>query len=254
MHLDGISTKFIHANRIYNEANQENEELPIQKIRHSLQEKLRFAYNDFLENSQRIDNKFINKVIDPQKEVISKEQYEDLALKVKGLMGELDEYRLTSRVSIPSYNEGNSFVLFAYLSSLKEKYDKYGNWPQKLHLFNDLLKAKKFANKLISFSPQHGFRIEASNGDVLEEASLSSGEQNEIVMLYELIFNVSDNSVLLIDEPENSLHIVWQKDFWQDMQLISSTKNLQVIIATHSSSIVSRGRDYAIDLYYLKNS
>ena len=253
MQLEGISTKFIHANRIYNEANQENEELPIQKIRHSLQKRLKSLYNDFLESSQRIDSRFINKVIDPHTDIISKDVYDRLLRDVEVQMNELVEYRLTSKVAIPVYNEGNSSVLYAYLTSLKEKYDRYGNWPQKIRLFNDLLKAKKFANKTITFSPQHGFRIESTNGDVLEESTLSSGEQNEIVMLYELIFNVSDNSVLLIDEPENSLHLAWQKVFWQDMQLISSTKKLQVIIATHSSSIVSRGRDYAIDLYYLRS-
>ncbi len=252
MLLEGISTKFIHANRIYNEANQKNEELPIQKIRHSLQKKLKDAYNEFLESSQRIDNKFINKAIVPQTEIVSKEQYEKLASNVKKQLDELFEYRLSSMVEIPVYKEANSSILYAYLTSLKEKYDKYGNLPQKLRLFNDLLKEKKFANKSISFSPQHGFRIEASNGDVLEEDSLSSGEQNEIIMLYELIFNVSDNSVLLIDEPENSLHTAWQKMFWQNTQQISKTKNLQVIIATHSFSIVSSGSDYAIDLYYLK--
>lgn len=252
MQLEGISTKFIHANRIYNEANQENEELPIQKIRSSLQKRLKLLYNGFLESSQRIDSRFINKVIDPQTDTVSKDLYESLSQDVETQMNELVEYRLASKVAIPVYNEGTSSILYAYLTSLKEKYHTYGNWPQKIRLFNDLLRAKKFANKTMTFSPQHGFRIESTNGDVLDESALSSGEQNEIVMLYELIFNVSDNSVLLIDEPENSLHLAWQKVFWQDMQLISSTKKLQVIIATHSSSIVSRGRDYAIDLYYLK--
>ena len=67
-----------------------------------------------------------------------------------------------------------------------------------------LLQTKKFSRKDIKFSPQHGFQIISDNGDMLNESLLSSGEQNEIVLLFLLIFEVSDNSVLLIDEPENA--------------------------------------------------
>ena len=139
-----------------------------------------------------------------------------------------------------------------YIKGLGEKYANYGNWTEKLNLFNKLLKTKKFAQKSITFSPQHGFQIISANGDILDENLLSSGEQNEIILLFRLIFEVSDNSVLLIDEPENSLHVVWQQKFLDDIQEIAKTKNLQVIVSTHSISIVARGQDNAIDLYYLQ--
>jgi len=44
----------------------------------------------------------------------------------------------------------------------------------------------------------------------LKLTDLSSGEQQEVVMLYELLFCVQPGTLVLIDEPELSLHVVWQ--------------------------------------------
>lgn len=252
MQLESLQTQFIHANRIYNEANEKNDILPIQKIRQTLQKELSIAYQNYLQQSQRIDSQFIKRVISKEKTTISEQEYNQLAEKVIQKRDELFYFRLTDNISIPPYDKDDSFILYNYIKGLGEKYANYGNWTEKLNLFNKLLKTKKFAQKSITFSPQHGFQIISANGDILNESLLSSGEQNEIILLFRLIFEVSDNSVLLIDEPENSLHVVWQQKFLDDIQEIAKTKNLQVIISTHSISIVARGQDNAIDLYYLQ--
>lgn len=253
MQLESLRTKFIHANRIYNEANEKNDVLPIQKIRLTLRERLNRAYQGYLQQSQRIDSQFIKRVISTVKSDIAEETYEKLALEVAKKRDELFYFRLTDNIDIPSYDKDNSFILYNYIKGLGEKYDNLADWVEKLGLFNKLLKAKKFTHKNITFSPQHGFQIVSVKGDILDESLLSSGEQNEIILLFQLIFEVSDNSVLLIDEPENSLHVVWQQNFLDDIQEIIRTKNLQVIVSTHSISIVSRGRENAIDLFYLQH-
>ncbi|WP_303915905.1 AAA family ATPase [Bacteroides mediterraneensis] len=252
MQLESLRTKFIHANRIYNEANKKNDVLPIQKIRLKLQNYLSWAYQNYLQQSQRIDSQFIKRVISKEKETISEEVYNQLAQKVILKRDELFYFRLTDNIAIPAYDKDDSFILYNYIKGLGEKYANYGNLVEKLNLFNKLLQTKKFAQKSITFSPQHGFQIISANGDMLDESLLSSGEQNEIILLFLLIFEVSDNSVLLIDEPENSLHVVWQQKFLDDIQEIAKIKNLQVIVSTHSISIVSRGQDNTIDLYYLQ--
>lgn len=252
MQLESLQTKFIHANRIYNEAYEKNDILPIQRIRQKLQKELSLAYQDYLQQSQRIDSQFIKRVISKEKSVIPEEEYNKLAKEVIKKRDELFYFRLTDNIAIPTYDKEDSFILYNYIKGLGEKFANYGNWAEKLNLFNKLLQTKKFSRKDIKFSPQHGFQIISDNGDMLNESLLSSGEQNEIVLLFLLIFEVSDNSVLLIDEPENSLHVVWQQNFLDDIQEIARIKNLQVIISTHSISIVSRGQENAIDLYYLQ--
>ena len=77
---------------------------------------------------------------------------------------------------------------------------------------------------------------------------LSSGEQHEVVLLYELIFNVKPDILVLIDEPEISLHITWQKEFLNDLLRIIKIQNIQVLIATHSPSIINDRWDLVYNL------
>ena len=79
MQLESLRTKFIHANRIYNEANEKNDVLPIQKIRQKLQKYLSWAYQNYLQQSQRIDSQFIKRVISKEKATISEQEYSQLA-------------------------------------------------------------------------------------------------------------------------------------------------------------------------------
>lgn len=81
---------------------------------------------------------------------------------------------------------------------------------------------------------------------------LSSGENNLVIMFYHIIFETEDNSLVLLDEPEISLHIDWQFDFIDKLLEIQSelkkTKPLMFIIATHSPQILNDHQDRAIDL------
>ena len=55
-----------------------------------------------------------------------------------------------------------------------------------------------------------------------------------------MIANIKDNSILLVDEPEISLHIAWQKRFVSEIKSIIKFRDLHVMIATHSPNLISR--------------
>ncbi|ANR73900.1 AAA family ATPase [Prevotella scopos JCM 17725] len=253
MQLETLRSCYIPSNRIYNEAHEENEKLPIEKVCEALMAEMKTAKYDYLIHSQRIDSIFIKKVLGSIYEDCSISSYNELKAEVESQMNTAAEYKLAEKVEIPEYNEENKAVLFAYLKGLKEKFSKISTISKKTELFQEMLTSKGFANKSIEISPQHGFRIKSDNGDIIDGYKLSSGEQNEIIMLYRLIYEVPDQGLLLIDEPENSLHVAWQKTIVDDMKEIASVKRLQIIIATHSPSIVSKGLSMTKDLYYLTN-
>lgn len=74
----------------------------------------------------------------------------------------------------------------------------------------------------------------------LSVKSLSSGELNIVTILYYLIFETTRGSIVLIDEPEISLHVVWQEQLSVLIEKIMESKpGVQVIIATHSPFISS---------------
>lgn len=63
---------------------------------------------------------------------------------------------------------------------------------------------------------------------------LSSGEQHELILFYGLLFKTSPGSLIMIDEPEISLQVVWQEQFLQDVQDITRLANIDVLRANHS--------------------
>ena len=77
---------------------------------------------------------------------------------------------------------------------------------------------------------------------------LSSGEQHELVVLYNLLFVVSPNTLILIDEPEISLHVEWQEIFIRDLVEIAKLSKIDVLLATHSPSIIHDRWDLTIQL------
>jgi len=72
---------------------------------------------------------------------------------------------------------------------------------------------------------------------ILDDAS--SGELSLISSLIFLIGLVPRNGVVLIDEPENSLHPGWQRQYVEKVLEALLYKNVSLVIATHSPLIVT---------------
>lgn len=72
-------------------------------------------------------------------------------------------------------------------------------------------------------------------------SNLSSGERLYILASLGLCFCTVDNTIVLFDEPENSLHPKWQAKLMQDLYSVISTVSVgsTVVIATHSPLVVS---------------
>ena len=58
-------------------------------------------------------------------------------------------------------------------------------------------------------------------------------------MLYKLIFKGEKDTIILIDEPEISLNVSWQREFLDDMKEIVDMNKISLIIATHSPQIIN---------------
>ena len=118
----------------------------------------------------------------------------------------------------------------------------------KLDLFTRIINSR-LQFKEMQVDKEYGFRIFDEKSKVpIELSKLSSGEKQEIVLFYDLIFDAEKDVLLLIDEPEISLHISWQKMFMDDLLDVSKETGIQSIIATHSPQIVSRHLNIQIDL------
>ncbi|MEX5495910.1 AAA family ATPase [Pseudomonas asgharzadehiana] len=104
------------------------------------------------------------------------------------------------------------------------------------HIVNSLLILME-----IGFVRLMDLRLYKHEFGLLSLKRASSGEQCLIVLMLGIAGHIEDGSLILIDEPEISLHPRWQEEF---MQLLSRSfwrySFCQFIVATHSPQIVSR--------------
>lgn len=128
-------------------------------------------------------------------------------------------------------------VLWPYLNDVKQKFEVFNPLLLKVELFKDIINTR-FLYKSFSLDKREGFVFISNGGGQIPLRSLSSGEQHELVLSYELIFRVPQKSLILVDEPELSLHVSWKHRFLGDIARISQLVDLDFLIATHSPSII----------------
>lgn len=95
---------------------------------------------------------------------------------------------------------------------------------------------------------EDGVSLHFPNGTQGDIYQTSSGERQLFVLLANLMFNEDEKqaNVLIIDEPELSLHLRWQEMFVSSVQRANS--DVQIILATHSPSIILNNDMNCIDL------
>lgn len=204
-------------------------------------------YANYVKYSQQVDSDFINQAISSS-QVYDRETYDSEREKLFVRAKELELLGLIPHMDVKAYDETNAKMLTAYIVAQNEKMDFYNTLLNKIRLFSKLVEERGFVNKNMSITVKDGFRFRAEGNGFIDLSLLSSGEQNEVVMLYTLVFSVGDDSMLLIDEPENSLHVLWQKKFMRTIEEVSSVKNLFVIVATHSPQIIGTRWENCCDL------
>jgi predicted ATP-binding protein involved in virulence len=157
-------------------------------------------------------------------------------------------------VDLPSSNLDSAElrVLWYYLKDVDEKLAIYNELLERVELFKRIIDDKKFLKKGINVN-KDGFIFFGNDQSSIPLNALSSGEQHEIVLTYELLFRATRNSLILIDEPELSLHVTWQHKFLDDMERISQLADLDFVVATHSSAIVRRRTALMVPLEGTKN-
>ncbi|MBX3248937.1 MAG: ATP-binding protein [Myxococcales bacterium] len=144
--------------------------------------------------------------------------------------------------------ESERKVLWYYLKDVSEKLSVYMKLLERVELFKSIIDDKRFLYKQMEIDKDAGFRFVNKNGKFVPLGSLSSGEQHEVVLTYELLFGSQDKQLVLIDEPELSLHVLWQHKFLADMGRIANLANIDFVIATHSPSIVADRDDLMVEL------
>lgn len=144
------------------------------------------------------------------------------------------------------YEEEFSYLLDLILK-LIDNYDKQKVFDDKINSFantcNKYLRGKKFVyNQSELTLLVYLLSYDSSQGDPIELTKLSSGEKQIVSLFSKLYLDNHKDSILIIDEPELSLSIEWQKMLLPDIMRSGNCKLLLTV--THSPFIFDNEFDY----------
>lgn len=161
-----------------------------------------------------------------------------------GLMDSTQQFNIGELDRLP---EAQRPAMTLFLSDSSQKLATLEGLARRITDFLEIVN-KRFKNKRIVISRTHGMQARTTRGRFFDLDALSSGEQHELILSYDLLFNVRPNTFVMIDEPEISLHITWQKSFLGDLLRIVETSQIDVLLATHSPYIAGDRDDLMVAL------
>lgn len=207
--------------------------------------------SEYSSKSNELDSSYPIRLFNNKEAIASQDEFnQKIGLMTKKFQ-KLNKFDLShiQDLSNLEFKEEFAKALKIYFDDFDVKYQIYENFINQLELFTDIIN-DKLNFKEIAISREEGIFIKDTvfKGKQLSLSQLSSGEKQEIILFYKLIFETPENTLLLIDEPEISLHIAWQKKFMDDLYKIIKFKKLNVIVATHSPQIINNHWENQIDL------
>ncbi|WP_040951739.1 AAA family ATPase [Gorillibacterium massiliense] len=235
----------------------------VKKYANELRDEIKAKLTESTELSSKLDRTYPNRLI----KEINRRRNRITDAEIGEKLTELEEKRnLLGKVGLIE-NENDTIlfevnkqqdiikdVLKLYISDSFDKLSIFNDLADKIELFLKIINSR-FKHKRLYVNKEVGFLFRSTvikddkkNFKVIPIDKLSSGEKNELILFYKLIFKTTSNSLILIDEPEISLHISWQNKFITDLNEIHKLNKQDILIATHSPDIISNDWDLAIEL------
>lgn len=230
---------------------------------HELAKLMQAKFSEYGTVSQSLDRSFPVRVVQQPSKDLREEKLREQLNELEKTRSRLIEVGLLNKeedsdfpIQPETIDETTKNILSLYVEDVEKKLTVFNDIANKIELLRDIIN-KKFAYsyKKIIFNKEKGFVFTRvlNNSSIPEEkqlspTDLSSGEQHELVLLYELLFKVKPKSLVLIDEPELSLHVGWQVNFLEDLQKIIELVDLDILMATHSPDIIQDRWDLTVEL------
>lgn len=153
--------------------------------------------------------------------------------------GETHEYRVVRRVHL---DIGKNLMKQNLLNTLTDEVFKNRNHPpealikSQISKVDSTLSEMELNSRLVDFEAKE-LVFKSANGQRIHFEQLSNGEQQLYFRATYLNQLNIENALLLVDEPEDSLHPTWQQKIAKLYQQVGT--NNQVFMATHSPHIMA---------------
>jgi len=104
------------------------------------------------------------------------------------------------------------------------------------------------SDKEIQIDDKSNIVLMLDSGMTLPLNDLSAGEKQILILFYRILFQTAPGSLVMIDEPEISLHVAWQQRMGTALRDVARLRDLQILISTHSPQIIHHDWDLTNEL------
>lgn len=237
-------------------AEDENDEtLRVKQYSKDISSRIELSLADYAKYSQELDRTFPQRLVNFLRDGSPAFESKKIIFEINQLntlrkrlikLGLLDSESILSGINEEDVKRCSE-ALTIYIQDMQEKLSVFDKIAKQLGSLVDIIK-NRFKYKQLTLHRTDGFRFKSITGNTIEASDLSSGEQHELVLLYELIFRIPEQSLILIDEPEISLHVAWQASFLDDLMSMLKTTHSYGIVATHSPTLIGPRWDLTTEL------
>jgi len=254
--------KFIKADRLFargpkdlddddDDDDETEPKLMVERLSEDLRAHIHEADRQYRRISTRLDSSLPSRLFADHDDLPELEELEARERALNAQTDRLTELGLLrqppSSIDRNKLTEEQKKTFFIILNDREEKLATFTPIADKAQRLITSLK-RKLAPKTVRLDVENGYTVTTANGNPLPLRCLSSGEQHEFVLLHELLFDVQPGSLILIDEPELSLHVTWQVDVLPELLDIAKLANVDMVIATHSPYIVGDHHELLVSL------
>jgi ABC-type cobalamin/Fe3+-siderophores transport system ATPase subunit len=166
-----------------------------------------------------------------------------------GLVSSSEYSQINQALSIASSKKEVIFnILEPFIRGLQAKLDALKDIQSQLSSFTGCINSF-LSYKELTYSIQDGFNIyQKITDESIDFKDLSSGEKQLILLFSNAILASSQATIFIIDEPEISLNIKWQRKLLSYLLQLTPNNNIQYLIATHSIELLTNQKHNVIKL------
>mgnify|MGYP002777817986 FL=1 len=167
-----------------------------------------------------------------------------------GLMAPLSTKKIAN--ILQSHSQANhsiiSSILKPYIDSIEARFDALEDTYKILTIFENTINDLFFTDKSIRLNVREGIKIFTDKGNELSSEILSSGEKQLLLLFCNTLIARDKATIFIIDEPEISLNIKWQRQLIRALLDLTKGSQVQFILATHSIELLSQYNNHVIKL------
>jgi energy-coupling factor transporter ATP-binding protein EcfA2 len=138
-------------------------------------------------------------------------------------------------------------ILVPYLDALEAKLNAVDDVQNRIETLVTIINSF-LVDKEVRFRIEEGFTIISRSAEKLRPRMLSSGERHLFLLFCNTIVALATPSIFIIDEPEISLNVKWQRNLISSLLECAKASPIQYFFASHSVELIAQHRENVVKL------